>query len=56
MFFEWINEGRVWESCTSYAIIRVITGRVIRNFELDDVFFLNGETNGESGRVVRVMR
>ena len=29
--------------------------RVIRNFELDDVF-LNGETKGKSGRVVRVLR
>ena len=29
--------------------------RVIRNFELDDVF-LNGETKGKSGIVVRVMR
>ena len=28
--------------------------RVMRNFELGDVF-LNGETMGKSGRVVRVM-
>ena len=32
MFFEWVNEGKVWDSCTSYAIIRVITRRVMRNF------------------------
>ena len=34
MFFEWGNEGKIWESCTSYAysnIIRVITVRVTRS-------------------------
>ena len=31
MFFEWVNEVTVWESCTSYAIIRVITVRVMRS-------------------------
>ena len=30
-FFEWGNEGKVWESRTSYAIIRVITVRVMRS-------------------------
>ena len=30
MYFEWGNEGKVWESCTSYAIIRVIPVRVMR--------------------------
>ena len=38
MFFERGNEGKVWGTCTSYATIRIITVRVIRNFELDDVF------------------
>ena len=31
MFFEWGNEGKFWESCTSYAIIRFITVRVMRS-------------------------
>ena len=31
MFFEWGNEAKVWESCTSYAIIRVITVRVMQS-------------------------
>ena len=30
VFFEWANEGNVWESCTSYAMIRVIPVRVMR--------------------------
>ena len=29
--FKWGNEGNVWESCTSYAIIRVITVRVMQS-------------------------
>ena len=31
LLFEWGNEGKVWESCTSYAIIRVINVRVKRS-------------------------
>ena len=31
MNFERGNEGKVWESCTSYAIIRVIPVRVMRS-------------------------
>ena len=34
LFFEWGNEEKVWESYTSYAIIRVITVRDMRYFEL----------------------
>ena len=41
MFFEWGNEGKVWESCTSYAIIRVITVRVIRSL----LYFLSYSVN-----------
>ena len=31
MFFEQGNEGKVWESCTSYAIVRVITVRAMQS-------------------------
>ena len=31
MYFEWGNEGKVWESSTSYAIIQIITVRVMRS-------------------------
>ena len=34
MFFKWENEGKVWESCTIYAIIRVITVRFMRSILL----------------------
>ena len=42
-FFEWGNERKVWESCTSYAIIRVVT--VKRSLLCTEIFIFTN-TNG----------
>ena len=50
--FEWGNEGKVWENCTSYAIIRVITLRVMRSLLF--ILYIEGKDTlgGTQGKLI----